>query len=182
MIQKDLSAENRAAVAELQANSIDDLHKNGHLLKARSLKAVFLLSRVITSSAADTGLKTDAQSVADLLVDRLTEDSAVLRAGVRVALDELVDADRKLMRVTGTAGGIEEFRLQTKESADWFAHLRNIEIGLRNDPSAYESKLREELSVCSTSLRACLLAPCWTVMRRARSVAAADNSSRSLDS
>ena len=134
------------------ANSIDDLHKNGHLLKARALKVVFLLSRVITSSAADTGLKTDAQSVADLLVDRLTEDSAVLRAGVRVALDELVDPDRKLMRVTGTAGGIEEFRLQTKESADWFAHLRNIEIGLRNDPSAYESKLREELSAAAADL------------------------------
>ena len=134
------------------ANSIDELHKIGHVLKARALKAVFLLSRVITTSAADTGLKTDAQSIADLLVDHLNSDSAELRAQVRTALDELVDADRKLMRLAGPAGGIEEYRLQTKESADWFAYLGNEEIGLRNDPSAYESKLREELSAASADL------------------------------
>ncbi len=134
------------------ANSIDELHKNGHVLKARALKAVFLLSRVITTSAADTGLKTDAQSIADLLVDHLNTDSAALRGQVRTALDELVDADRKLMRLAGPAGGIEEYRLQTKESADWFAYLGNEEIGLRNDPSAYESKLREELSAATADL------------------------------
>ena len=134
------------------ANSIDELHKNGHVLKARALKAVFLLSRVITTSAADTGLKTDAQSIADLLVDHLNTDSAALRGQVRTALDELVDADRKLMRLAGPAGGIEEYRLQTKESADWFAYLGNEEIGLRNDPSAYESKLREELSAAAADL------------------------------
>jgi len=134
------------------ANSIDELHKNGHVLKARALKAVFLLSRVITTSAADTGLKTDAQSIADLLVDHLNTDSAALRGQVRTALDELVDTDRKLMRLAGPAGGIEEYRLQTKESADWFAYLGNEEIGLRNDPSAYESKLREELSAAAADL------------------------------
>ncbi|MBY0437281.1 MAG: BREX system P-loop protein BrxC [Burkholderiales bacterium] len=134
------------------ANSIDELHKNGHVLKARALKAVFLLSRVITTSAADTGLKTDAQSIADLLVDHLNTDSAALRGQVRTALDELVDADRKLMRLAGPAGGIEEYRLQTKESADWFTYLGNEEIGLRNDPSAYESKLREELSAAVADL------------------------------
>lgn len=57
---------------------------------------MFLLSRVITTSAADTGLKTDAQSIADLLVDHLNTDTAALRGQVRTALDELVDADRKL--------------------------------------------------------------------------------------
>ena len=134
------------------ANSIDELHKNGHVPKARALKAVFLLSRVITTSAADTGLKTDAQSIADLLVDHLNTDSAALRGQVRTALDELVDTDRKLMRLAGPAGGIEEYRLQTKESADWFAYLGNEEIGLRNDPSAYESKLREELSAAAADL------------------------------
>ena len=134
------------------ANSIDELHKLGHDLKARALKCVFLLSRVITTSAADTGLKTDAQSIADLLVDQLHTDSAGLRAQVRSALNELVDVDRKLMRLAGPAGGIEEFRLQTKESADWFAHLSNEEISLRNAPSAHESRLREELSAAAAEL------------------------------
>ncbi|MDH4459323.1 MAG: BREX system P-loop protein BrxC [Nevskia sp.] len=132
------------------ANSIDEMQQKGELLKARALKAVFLLSRVITSSAQDTGLKTDAQSVADLLIDDLSTDNSALRASVKQALDELVDIHRKLMRVTGAAGGIEEYRLQTKESADWFSYLRSEEVGLRNDPSAYESKVREELSTAAS--------------------------------
>ena len=87
-----------------------------------------------------------------LFRSHLNTDSAALRGQVRTALDELVDADRKLMRLAGPAGGIEEYRLQTKESADWFAYLGNEEIGLRNDPSAYESKLREELSAAAADL------------------------------
>ncbi|MFZ4624947.1 MAG: BREX system P-loop protein BrxC [Rhodoferax sp.] len=134
------------------ADGIDTLEKNGQPLKARVLKAVYLLSRVISSSAADTGLKTDAQSVADLLVDNLKADNSALRASVKTALDDLVDTHRKLMRVTSTAGGIEEYRLQTKESADWFAYLRNEETGLRNDPRTYESKVREELSTAASEL------------------------------
>ena len=134
------------------ANSIDEMQKKGHVLKARALKAVFLLSRVITSSAQDTGLKTDAQSIADVLIDDLTADNSALRANVKQALDELVDVHRKLMRVTSAAGGIEEYRLQTKESADWFSHLRNEEIGLRSDPTTYESKVREELSAAAGDL------------------------------
>ncbi len=134
------------------ADSIDSLQRDGHHLKSRVLKAVFLLSRVISSSAADTGLKTDAQSVADLLVDNLNADNSALRANVKALLEELVNTDRKLMRVASAAGGIEEYRLQTKESAEWFSYCSNEEIGLRSDPNSYESKLREELSASATDL------------------------------
>ena len=134
------------------ADSIDAMQRDGQNLKARSLKAVFLLSRVISSSAADTGLKTDAQTVADLLVDDLKADNSTLRASVKLALEELVDVHRKLMRVAGAAGGIEEYRLQTKESAEWFSYCGNEEIGLRSDPNSYESKLREELSACAADV------------------------------
>jgi len=134
------------------ADGIDAFERDGHHLKARALKAVYLLSRVVSSSAADTGLKTDAQTVADLLVDDLTCDNSTLRASVKTALEALVDPHRKLMRVTATTGGIEEYRLQTKESADWFAFLHNEEVGLRNDPSSYESKVREELSAAASDL------------------------------
>ena len=58
-------------------------------------------------------------------------------------LEELVEKDRLLMRVS--AGGVDEYRLQTKESADWFAYQRGEEDALRSDPSAYESKIREQL-------------------------------------
>jgi hypothetical protein len=134
------------------ADGIDELQKNGHHLKARALKAVFLLSRVISGSAADTGLKTDAQSIADVLVDDLNADNSALRSNVKQALEELVDTHRKLMRVAGAVGGIEEYRLQTKESAEWFSYCSNEEIGLRNDPNSYESKVREELSASAGDL------------------------------
>lgn len=127
------------------ANAIDRLDgakDERSRLKARVLKAVFLLTR-ITNSVQDTGLHTDAQSIADVLVDDLTGHSSTLRGNVTTALDELVDKDRLLMRVS--AGGLEEYRLQTKESADWFAYQRGEEDALRSDPSAYESKIREQL-------------------------------------
>jgi hypothetical protein len=73
----------------------------------------------------------------------LPATSAALRGQVSAVLDELVEKDRLLMRVS--AGGLEEYRLQTKESADWFAYQRGEEDALRSDPSAYESKIREQL-------------------------------------
>lgn len=128
------------------ANAIDSLDgKNDpHAkLKARVLKAVFLLTRITNNSAQDTGLHTDAQTVADVLVDDLTGHSSALRSEVRTVLDELVENDHLLMRISN--GAIQEFRLQTKESADWFAYQRGEEDALRSDPSAYESKIREQL-------------------------------------
>jgi hypothetical protein len=88
-----------------------------------------------------------------LLVDDLKADNSALRANVKVALEELVESPhRKLMRVASAAGGIEEYRLQTKESAEWFSFCGNEEIGLRSDPNSYESKLREELSASASDL------------------------------
>lgn len=128
------------------ANAIDKLDgakDERSKLKARALKAVFLLTRITSNSAQDTGLHTDAQTIADILVDDLNGSSAALRGEVAVVLKELVEKDRLLMRVS--AGGLEEYRLQTKESADWFAYQRGEEDALRSDPSAYESKIREQL-------------------------------------
>jgi len=128
------------------ANAIDklDAAQDGRSrLKSRALKAVFLLTRITSNSAQDTGLHTDAQTIADVLVDDLTGDSSALRGDVAAVLEELVAKDRLLMKVS--AGGLEEYRLQTKESADWFAYQRGEEDALRSDPSAYESKIREQL-------------------------------------
>lgn len=128
------------------ANAIDKLdgaQDERSRLKARVLKAVFLLTRITSNSAQDTGLHTDAQSIADVLVDDLTGHSAALRGEVAAVLEDLVEKDRLLMKVS--AGGLEEYRLQTKESADWFAYQRGEEDALRSDPSAYESKIREQL-------------------------------------
>lgn len=128
------------------ANAIDKLdgaRDERSRLKARALKAVFLLTRITGTAAQDTGLRTDAQSIADVLVDDLTGPSAALRGEVARVLEELVEKDRLLMRIS--SGGLDEYRLQTKESADWFAYQRGEENALRSDPSAYESKIREQL-------------------------------------
>ena len=133
-----ISAETANAIDRL-----DGINEARAKLKARALKVVFLLTRITSNSAGETGLHSDAQSIADILVDDLTGHSASLRGEVRIVVDELVDKDRLLMRVS--AGGLEEYRLQTKESADWFAYQRGEENALRSDPSAYESKIREQL-------------------------------------
>jgi hypothetical protein len=128
------------------ANAIDRLDSASDTrsrLKARALKTVFLLTRITANSVQDTGLHTDAQSIADVLVHDLTGHSSALRGEVAAVLEELVDKDRLLMRVS--TGGLDEYRLQTKESADWFAYQRGEEVALRSDPSAYESKIREQL-------------------------------------
>lgn len=128
------------------ANAIDRLDgaRDEHSrLKGRVLKAVFLLTRITGNSVQETGLHTDAQTIADILVEDLTVPSAALRGAVETALRELVDKDRLLMRVS--RGGLDEYRLQTKESAEWFAFQRREEEALRSDPSAYESKIREQL-------------------------------------
>jgi hypothetical protein len=133
-----ISTETANAIDRLDA-AADDRSR----LKARALKVVFLLTRITGNSAQDTGLHTDPQSIADVLIDDLMAPSAVLRGQVAAVLDELVTRDRLLMRVS--AGGLDEYRLQTRESADWFAYQRGEEDALRSNPSAYESKIREQL-------------------------------------
>ena len=71
------------------ANAIDKLdaaHDGRSRLKARVLKVVFLLTRITSISAQDTGLHTDAQTIADVLVDDLTGDSSGLRGDVITCL------------------------------------------------------------------------------------------------
>ena len=135
------------------ANAIDRLDAADNTcdkLKARALKTVFLLTRITGNSAQDSGLRTDAQTIADVLVDDLTTHTAVLRGDLRAVLDELVDKNRLLMRLSD--GGVEEFRLQTKKSADWFAYQLGQEEALRSDPSIYESKIREQLMQLSAEV------------------------------
>ncbi|MBL8406529.1 MAG: hypothetical protein JNJ81_01810 [Candidatus Accumulibacter sp.] len=60
-----------------------------------------------------------------------------------LVLDELIDKDRLLMRVA--MGGCQEYRLQTRESADWFVYQRAEEDALRSEPAAFESRIREQL-------------------------------------
>ncbi len=91
---------------------IDTLRSHGGdgPMKARVLTVVYLLSRI----AADTqvhGVRPTPEIIADLLIEDLSAGGAV-RAKVPAMLAELQD-EALVMEVSG------EWRLQTKESAEW---------------------------------------------------------------
>lgn len=105
-------------------------------LRARLCATIFLIGRLPASGAAATGLRADATTLADLLVEDLPQGSAGLRQQVTRLLDELA-GQGVLMAVEG------EFRLQTRESAEWqsdftrrFGSIRNDATRIAGDRSA----------------------------------------------
>ncbi len=86
-------------------------------LAARICGVVFLISRLKPQAGMDTGIRSTKEHIADLLVDDLTADNGKLRADVEDTLKRLVDRG-DLMPVE------EEYRLQTREGADWDREFR----------------------------------------------------------
>ena len=93
---------------------------------------VFLIRRLPREKGVDPGVRADAASLADLLVDDLNEDSGPFRQQVADSLEEL-KTDGVLMRV-GT-----EYRIQTTEGAAWDAEFRQAEASIRNDVATIAS-------------------------------------------
>lgn len=97
------------------AGMIDDQRRNGSPdgdLRARLCALIFLLGELPSEGVAVTGVRATADTLADLLVEDLTAGSGNLRQQIPALLQQLVD-DGMLMLVGG------EYRLQTKESAEW---------------------------------------------------------------
>jgi hypothetical protein len=86
-------------------------------LRSRLSALILLISKLPTDGPAATGVRATADTLADLLVQDLTSTSATLRQKVPVVLQELVDAGT-LMLVD------DEYRLQTRESAEWETDYR----------------------------------------------------------
>jgi hypothetical protein len=86
-------------------------------LAARICGVVFLISRLKRESGMDTGIRSTREHIADLLVDDLTADNGKLRADVEETLKRLVDRG-DLMPVDA------EYRLQTREGAEWDREFR----------------------------------------------------------
>lgn len=87
------------------------------LLRARLCATIFLIGKLPTEGIAATGIRADAATLADLLVEDLTAGSAALRQHIPELLQGLVESGT-LMLVDG------EYRLQTRESAEWEADYR----------------------------------------------------------
>ncbi len=105
-------------------------------LKARILMLVYMLGR-ITPEAEQHGVRARAETIGDLLVvDLGGEDD--LRRKVPGLLQEL-QADGAVIEVGG------EWRLQTKESAEWEAAYRNEQKAILADQSGMTRARREIL-------------------------------------
>ena len=105
-------------------------------LKARILMLVYMLGR-IAPEADQHGVRAKAEPIADLLVvDLAGEDE--LRRKVPELLQEL-QADGAVIEVGG------EWRLQTKESAEWEAAYRSEEKAILADQSGMTRTRRELL-------------------------------------
>jgi hypothetical protein len=106
-------------------------------LKSRALMAVFLLSR-IADSADLHGVRSRADTIADLLIEDLDRDH-VLRGQVPDALKALAE-EGAIIEVHG------DWRLQTRESADWDQVFRRELQALGSDPSAVVRARRDFLT------------------------------------
>ena len=96
---------------------LDDGTEDGKL-RARLCSLIFMISRLPTEGPLVTGVQATANALADLLVDDLTVGSAPLRRQVPAVLQTLVD-DGTLILVSN------EYRLQTRESAEWETDYRS---------------------------------------------------------
>ena len=124
-----LPSETRNRIETLQAGPETDQ------LKARILMLVYMLGRIATE-ADQHGVRAKEETIADLLVvDLAGEDD--LRGKVPDMLQEL-QADGAAIEVGG------EWRLQTKESAEWEAAYRNEEKAVLADQSGM-TRIRREL-------------------------------------
>ena len=82
------------------------------LLEGRILSVVFLLDQ-LPKDTQGTLPKSNANTIADLLIDNLNEPTDAFRNKVKELLKKLVEKDKVLMPVG------DEFKLQTKEGAEW---------------------------------------------------------------
>ncbi len=95
-------------------------------LRTRLAALVFLISKLPTDAGSDIGLRANADTLADLLVENLDASSADLRKRVATSLALMAQEG-----VLNEVGG--EYRLLTKESANWQAEYQRRLGSLLND-------------------------------------------------
>lgn len=120
---------------------LDDGSEEGKL-KQSLCGLAFLISRLPREQGADKGIRATARTLADLMVADLRKDSGPLRQRVADLLDAMAE-DGTLMKV-GEKVGLEEYRLQTTEGAQWQRLFEEKRQAVRSDPGE-ENKRREDL-------------------------------------
>lgn len=105
-------------------------------IEGRILSVVFLLDQ-ITSNLKDAGLKSNENTIADLLIDNLNVNSEAFRTNVKTRIKNLVD-EKVLMPVN------DEYKLQTKIGAEWEQEFTKQYIKLNNSGDDKIQSLRRE--------------------------------------
>jgi hypothetical protein len=105
-------------------------------LRQRIAGLVFLINRLSSSSGIDTGVRPDAKTIADLLLTDLKGDIRGFRESVKTELAALVEKGQ-LMKVG------EDYRIQTKQGAEWNQAFIEAATGYNN--SNEYAEMRERL-------------------------------------
>ena len=102
-------------------------------LKSRLCALIFLIRKLPREAGIDIGVRATGEALADLMVEDLAQDGAVLRGRLPTLLDELTAA--------GTLMKLDDgYSLQTRESSEWENDFRNRQTRLANDLTQMSSK------------------------------------------
>lgn len=104
-------------------------------LRQRIAGLVFLINRLSSSSGIDTGVRPDAKTIADLLLTDLKGDIRSFRESVKTELAALVEKGQ-LMKVG------EDYRIQTKQGAEWNQAFIEAATGYNNSTEYAETRER----------------------------------------
>ncbi len=112
---------------------LDDGTPDGKM-RSRLCAAIFLIGKLPIDGVAATGMRANVATLADLLVEDVTDVSAnaTLRQSIPHLLQGLVGSGA-LMQVG------DEYRLQTRESAEWETDYQRRRIRIRADDSRIAS-------------------------------------------
>jgi hypothetical protein len=105
-------------------------------LRRRICGLIFCISRI--PSDAETGLRPTSDFIADLMVDDLINGGATTRSLIPEQLATLID-EKVLMKVE------DEYRLQTREGAEWERAFSELEGKIRGDAIRIEDERSQRL-------------------------------------
>lgn len=119
-------------------NIIQERKANGGdaALEGRILSAVFLIDQ-LPKDLAGGRLKSDENTIADLLIDNLNETSDKIRTKVKALIKKLLD-EKVLMPVN------DEFKLQTKVGAEWEQEYTSQAVKINSSGDDQIQRIRKE--------------------------------------
>jgi hypothetical protein len=116
-------------------------------LKKRLCSLIFLIGKLPTEGALISGVKANAETLADLLVEDLPQGSSLLRQQIPALLEEMAQQGI-LMKVD------EEYRLQTAEGSKWEEDFRKRFSSIRsNDARIASDRSTEFRQAVSAALK-----------------------------